>query len=71
MTSWSDVDVEVKPIKIEKKKEEIDWLELVEEAKEKCKVKTTALPWYLTPIKIKRQRVRNYTVASDEEIRKT
>ena len=68
MTSWSDV--EVKPIKIEKKKEEIDWLELVEDAKEKCKIKTQALPWYISPIKRKR-RVRNYTITSDEEIWET
>ena len=38
--SWTDVNVHQPKPKEEEKKEEIDWLEVVEQTKRECKIKT-------------------------------
>lgn len=37
---WSNVDVAIPPPKKEEKKDEIDWLEIVEQIKRECRIKT-------------------------------
>lgn len=61
MSSWADIEVAY--IKPKPKKEEgIDWLGIVENAKEECKIKTTALPQYLF------QPVRKYHISNKTEL---
>ena len=59
----SCTDIQVADIKPKPKKEEgIDWLGIVENAKEECKIKTTALPQYLF------QSVRKYHISNKTEL---
>ena len=40
MNNWSDVNIVSSTPKKEEKKKEIDWLEVVEQVKRKCRIKT-------------------------------
>ncbi len=61
MNSWTDIKVAyIKPKP--KKEEDIDWLGIVENAKEECKIKTTALSQYLP------QPVRKYHISNKTEL---